>query len=79
MCRKDAITGGEIYHMTTGVNGIMYEQDSELTGIIVDAMKNPDKFIEMGTLAKSYYDNNATPKHMAEGIIDAIEYVSNKN
>lgn len=79
VCRKDAITGGEIYHMTTGVNGIMYEQDSELTGIIVDAMKNPDKFIEMGTLAKSYYDNNATPKHMAEGIIDAIEYVSNKN
>lgn len=74
VCRKDAITGGEIYHMTNGVNGIMYEKDSDLTDVLIDAIKNPKKYIEMGEKAKSYYDNNATPSHMAKGAIDAIEY-----
>lgn len=34
--RKDSITGGEIYHITPGVNGIMYVKDEELTSVISD-------------------------------------------
>ena len=73
--RKDAITGGEIYHITSGVNGVMYAKDEELTSIISDACLNPQKYVEMGLKAKEYYDNNATIKHMAQGAMDAFEYV----
>lgn len=73
--RKDAITGGEIYHITSGVNGIMYERDENLIHILSDACQNPQKYIEMGMKAKEYYDNNATIRHMAQGAMDAFEYV----
>lgn len=75
--RKDAITGGEIYHITPGVNGIMYEKDEELTSIIEDACKNPQKYIEMGITAKNYYDNHATIRHMAQGAMNAFDYALN--
>lgn len=75
--RKDAITGGEIYHMTPGVNGILYENDSELTGILSDAITNKERYLKMGEAAKEYYYNNATPCHMAKGAIEAIEFVIN--
>lgn len=77
VCRKDAITGGEIYHMTTGVNGIMYDKDTDLTDILIDAISNPAKYVDMGIKAKEYYDNNATIKHMAQGAIDAYNFVLN--
>lgn len=77
--RKDAITGGEIYHMTPGINGIMYEKDKDLTDILIDALQNKAKYIKMGTAAKEYYDNNATPKHMAKGAIEAVEFVLNSS
>lgn len=76
VCRKDAITGGEIYHITDGVNGIMYDKDDDLIDILSDAIKNPNRYIEMGICAKKYYDNNATPWHMAQGAVKAIEYVT---
>lgn len=79
VCRKDAITGGEIYHITNGVNGIHYEYDSELIRIMENAITNPHKYIEMGEKAKAYYDNNATVKHMAQGAIDAFNFVLNKD
>ena len=60
--RKDAITGGEIYHMTPGVNGIMYDKDTDLVNILVDALQNKEKYLKMGKMAKDYYDNNATPQ-----------------
>lgn len=78
VCRRDAITGGEVYHMTSGVNGIMYDNDSDLTDILVDAIDYPSTYVEMGVRAKNYYDNNATPRHMAQGAMDAINYVLSK-
>ena len=72
--RKDAITGGEIYHITDGVNGFMYEKDEDLLSILLDASKNPQKYIDMGLKAKEYYDNNATVKHRSEGAIKAFKY-----
>lgn len=73
--RKDAITGGEIYHISPGVNGIVYEKDEDLLTTMVDAVDNPDKYQEMGRKAREYYLSNATPKHMAQGLIDAIDFV----
>lgn len=78
VCRRDAITGGEIYHMDSGVNGIMYDKDSDLTDILIDAIDYPARYVEMGIKAKEYYDNNATIKHMAQGAICAINYVLSK-
>lgn len=75
---KEAITGGERYHITHGENGILYENDSDLVDIIIESSKNLDQYVEMGKRAKFYYDNNATPKHMAQGAIDAINFVLNR-
>lgn len=75
VAREDAITGGEKYHITNGKNGLLYRNDEELVNIIIDVTGDPDKYIEMGYRAKQYYDNNATPSHMAQGFIDAINFV----
>lgn len=72
--KKDAITGGEIYHITPGVTGILYENDEELAGILQRAMDNPNTLREMSRKAKAYYDACAQPKHQAQGVIDAINY-----
>lgn len=75
--RRDAITGGEIYHITPNVNGIMYEKDEDLTFILIDCAQNPQKYVDMGIRAKDYYDNHATINHMAQGAMDAFNYVLN--
>lgn len=77
--RKDAITGGEIYHITDGVNGITYSEDKDLISIMIDAAANKDKYIKMGEGARDYYLGFATTKHMAKGCLDAVKYVINKN
>lgn len=72
--RKDSITGGEIYHIQNGINGILYEQDDSLMEILIHATDHPEKYISMGLQAKVYYNNYATPYHMAQGAIRAIEH-----
>lgn len=73
--RKDAITGGELYHITNGVNGILYDKDEELAQIIKEVATEPSRFIEMGAKAKDYYDNYATIGQMVKGFLSAIDYV----
>lgn len=77
--KTTAITGGEIYHITPGVNGIMYEKDTDLTDILVDANRHPETYIEMGLKAKEYYDNHATINHMANGAMAAFEFALKQN
>lgn len=72
---RDAITGGEKYHITHGETGVFYEKDDDLVSIILDSASNPEKYVKLGVNAKAYYDNTATPKHMAQGAIDAINSV----
>lgn len=72
--KTTAITGGEIYHIASGVNGIMYENDYELSEILIDAANHPEKYIEMGRKAKDYYDNSATINHMANGAMAAFRF-----
>lgn len=72
--RFDSITGGEIYHITNGINGVIYHDDSELMNIMVEAMENPNKYVDMGSKAKQYYHDSASIAVMAKGMSDAIEY-----
>lgn len=70
--RKDAITGGELYHIADGENGILYSRDEELTTIMKDAASCRGKYITMGEKAREYYYAHATVRHMAQGAIDAF-------
>lgn len=72
--RKNAITGGEVFHITSGINGVIYDTDSDLTKILIEVITMPEKYIEMGKQAKQYYNSHATPFHMAKGVCDAISY-----
>ena len=76
--RKDAITGGEIYHITDHYNGILYTDNAELKDIMADAINNRSKYLDMGRNAKEYYDNCATVFHKAKGAMDAFEFVLKK-
>ena len=74
--KLNAITGGEIFNIENKVSGILYENDNELKDIIVDISENKSKYIKMGEKAKNFYDNHRKPEDMAQGISNAIEYVS---
>lgn len=77
--RRDAITGGEIYHITPDVTGITYEDDRQLPEIMKEALQNRERFLEMGQKAIDYYYQHATINHMSQGAIDAINFVLDKN
>lgn len=73
--KKDAITGGEIYHITSGVNGIIYENDEELPEVLCKNISVSSALSKMGENAMNYYKQNATPRHQAQGVIDALDFV----
>lgn len=77
--RQDAITGGEIYHITPNINGVIYESDRQLPNIMKEALQNRGRFIEMGQKAIDYYYQHATINHMSQGAINAINFVLDKN
>lgn len=71
---KNAITGGEVFNVHNGVDGVIFDQDKDLIEIVKDISENPQKYIEMGKKAKEFYDNNRTIQHMAAGLWNAIIY-----
>ena len=71
---KNAITGGEIFNIHNGIDGVVMENVNELVDVIKDICVNNEKYIEMGKSAKNYYNNNCTPEHMAMGLWNAICY-----
>ncbi len=72
---KDAITGGERFNIENNVTGILYAEESELADIIIDIHKNYEKYLELGDKAKGFYESFRKPTDMAQGIINAVEYV----
>lgn len=74
---KNAITGGELFNLHNGIDSIIMNSETELIGVVRDIANHPDKYIAMGKRAKEFYDNNRTPKHMAQGFWKAIQYVFN--
>ena len=75
---KNAITGGELFNVHNGIDGVVMESEDELAAVVKDISENPDKYITMGKKAKEFYDNYRTPKHMAQGLWDAIQYVTSR-
>ena len=73
---KNAITGGERLNISNGINGVLFEDFSNLKTILLDIANNPGKYIFLGEEAYQYYWHKRTPEHMVEGFVDAIEYVS---
>ena len=71
---KNAITGGEIFNIHNGIDGIVMEDPIQLLDVIKDIAQNRLKYIEMGRKAQSFYNNNRTPQHMADGLWKAVLY-----
>lgn len=75
----DAITGGEIFNIRNGENGILYDgTDKDLQNKMQWVINNKEQVLEMGKAAKQHYDSSRKPADMANGIMDAIEYVLSK-
>lgn len=72
---KNAITGGEIFNIHNGIDGIVMENMAELDIAIEDIALNPNKYVEMGAKAKKYYEQYRTPENMVQGLWNAISYV----
>ena len=72
--RRDAITGGEIFNIRDGENGVLYDDDPALTSILSDAVVHPEKYLEMGRAAHRFYATDASPETMAGGILAAVRY-----
>ena len=77
--KRTAITGGEIFNIIDNFNGIIYEDDSELSGIIENIYEEKEKFIDFGKNAREYYLKHCTIDIMAEGFINAIDYAKENN
>ncbi len=72
---EEAITGGEIFNIIDGENGLRMKDVSQLKDILLDINENKERYFFMGRKAYEYYWNNRTPQIMADGIISAINYV----
>ena len=72
-----AITGGEIFNIKNNENGIIYDQENDLTNIIIDIHKNRQKYITMGINARKFYMTNRRPDQMVVGLTEAIKYSIN--
>lgn len=75
---KDAITGGEIFNIRNGVNGILMNDFHELETIILESCSDTNKFIQMGCNAEKYYYENRTIEMMVDGFMQSINYVMGK-
>jgi len=77
--RRNVFTGGEIFNIENGVNGILYDRSEELEELIIDILINSDKYIKMGENARQYYLQKRRVKNMVDAFISAIEFVINKS
>jgi len=74
---KNAFTGGEIFNIHNGIDGVVMDDICQLTSIIRDIAKNPIKYVKMGEHAQEFYNSNRLPMHMVEGAWKAICYALN--
>ncbi len=72
---RNAITGGEIFNIHDGVDGVVMDDNLQINSVLKDIAKNPNKYVMMGKEAKKFYDLYRTPKHMAQGLWEAISFV----
>lgn len=75
---KDAITGGELFNIHNGIDGVTMESADELNGLVADIFDNRQKYLDYGIKAKEFYDKCRKPVDMANGLWSAIQYVLKK-
>lgn len=77
----NAITGGEAYNIKNGTTGYLIENLNvdKLKALILDITNDTEKYKIMGLNAYDYYWSCRKPEDMAQGVIDAVEYVMNLN
>ena len=75
---KDAITGGEIFNIRNGINGILLNDFHELETVILESCSDTKKYIQMGCNAEKYYYENRTIEMMVDGFMQSINYVMGK-
>ena len=75
----NAITGGEAYNIKNGTTGYFIEDlnSEKLKDVILDITKDKRKYKIMGQNAYDYYWSCRKPEDMAQGVIDAVEFVMN--
>ncbi|MDD4111389.1 MAG: glycosyltransferase family 4 protein [Clostridia bacterium] len=71
----DAISGGEKHNIIHKRNGFFCKNQKELEDYLVQLCNNINEARIMGENSYSYYSNHCTIDNMAQGFIDAIEYV----
>lgn len=74
---RNAITGGELFNVHNGEDGVILDDESQLSSTISDIAENPQKYVIMGEKAQQYYKENRTPTHMADGLWNSIVYAIN--
>ena len=72
--RRDAITGGELFNITHGVNGVLYDKPDELKGILLDLTEHPETYMLYGRNARAHYEVSRKPEDMVTGFLAAIAY-----
>lgn len=72
---KNAITGGEIFNILNGENGVLYETEEDLVKIIEEASENRQKYLNFGEKAYEYYWRDRKPEIMVQGFVDAVNFV----
>jgi glycosyltransferase involved in cell wall biosynthesis len=75
---KNAITGGEIFNIKDGSNGLTLSHQDEMCNVFLDASLNKDKYFKMGLLARKFYEDSRQPHSMSRAISDAIIYTVRK-
>ncbi len=76
--QRDAVTGGEIFNITDGVNGVLYDTPDGLCRTILDLTENREKYLLYGRNALAYYEECRKLSDMADGFLAAIEYAHSK-
>lgn len=72
---KNAITGGEIFNIKNGENGVLLNDVTELKSCILDISKNSQKYVDMGKRGWEHYVSCRKPSDMAQGFINTVEYM----
>jgi len=72
---KEAITGGEIFNIHNGIDGILLEDFSDLVDIIGRCATSPEWYLRLGKSAYDFYHEFRLPQNMVQGFLDAINYV----
>lgn len=72
---KDAITGGEVFNIHNGVDGVTMDSIEDLKDVIADIFNNKQKYLDYGIKAQEYYKKYRKPEDMANGLWEAIQYV----